>query len=123
MAKFRTYKNGIFGHRYKGYYILRNNANQFRKGKLYRVIDEEQNLIMDDTEDYFDCEWYIDKLKASDEEMKIYKTLYACEIPQLHRLCASYSIKTEENTITKEENILYLMTLKIRDRKIADKAF
>lgn len=123
MAKFRTYKNGIFGHRYKGYYILRNNANQCRKGKLYRVIDENKNLILDDTEDYFDCEWYIDKLKASDEEMKIYETLYKCDIPQLQRLCASYSSKAEEKTITKEENILYLMTLKIRDRKIADKEF
>ena len=47
MAKFRQYKNGIFGHRYKQYYILRNNANKFKRGKLYRVVDKDGNEVID----------------------------------------------------------------------------
>ncbi len=40
MARFRQYKNGIFGHRYKGLYITRNNSNRWKNGKLYSIIDE-----------------------------------------------------------------------------------
>lgn len=29
MARYRTYKNGITGHRYKGYYIIRGNEKGF----------------------------------------------------------------------------------------------
>lgn len=123
MAKFRTYKNGIFGHKYKGYYILRNNANQSRKDKLYWIVDEDGNIVYEKNPEYSECEWYLDKLTATKEEMDVYSTLYECDIPQLHRMCSAYSIKTEEKTITKEEKKLYKIILKIRDRKIADLPF
>lgn len=123
MAKFRQYKNGIFGHRHKGYYIIRNNNNQFKAGKLYKVIDANENLIKDADPDYDNCEWFIDKMVANDSEMEVYKRLYDCDIAQLQRMCVTYSIKTEEGTINKEEKVLYKMLLKIRDRKIKELPF
>ena len=47
MARFRQYKNGIFGHRYKGLYITRNNSNRWKNGKLYSIIDENGNPACD----------------------------------------------------------------------------
>ena len=123
MAKFREYKNGIVGHRHKGYYIIRNNNNQSKNGKLYKVIDENRNIIMDNNPDYSNCEWYIDKLVASSEEIEVYKRLYECDIAQLQRMCMSYSQKTEDGSIKKDEKVLYKMILKIRDRKISGQPF
>ena len=123
MAKIRQYKNGIFGHKHKGYYIIRNNNNQFKAGKLYKVIDADENVIMDEDPNYYNCEWFIDKLVATKDEMEVYKRLYACDIAQLQRMCMTYSIKTEEETIEKDEKVLYKMLLKIRDRKINELPF
>lgn len=124
MAKFRYYrKSGIFGHRYKNYYILRNNANNFKKGKLYTIVDEKQTVILADNPDYEDCEWFIDKLVATEEEMELYKTLYNCDIAKLHRMAAKYSKKSEENEITKDEKSLYSLIRKIIDRKARDLEF
>lgn len=123
MAKFRQYKNGIFGHKYKKYYILRNNANQYKKGKLYTIIDENGNIIVQDNPDYDDCEWFIDKMVATDEEMTLYKTLYECDIAKLHRMAAKFSQKSEEGTIEKDEKKLYEIIRKIMGRKINDLEF
>lgn len=123
MAKFRQYQNGIFGHRYKKHYILRNNANKFKKGKLYTVIDEKRNVLMQDNPDYDECEWFIDKLVAMPEEMELYRKLYDCEIAQLHRMAAKYSQKSEDGTITKDEKSLYGLVRKIMDRKVKELDF
>ena len=131
MARFRQYKNGIFGHRYKGLYITRNNSNRWKNGKLYSMIDENGNPACDpgtgetfeESPDFEDCEWFIDKLKASEEEMALYRKLYDCSIPELYRIKAKYSRKTEEGTITKEEKALYTLVEKVMKRKDKDMAF
>ena len=118
MAKFRQYKNGIFGHRYKQYYILRNNANKFKRGKLYRVVDKDGNEVFGETAEYEDCEWFIDKLVATKEELDLYHALYDTEINQLYRMANKYSVKTEEGTIENDEKKLYALIRKIMNRKI-----
>ena len=124
MAKFRQYSNGIFGHRYrKKYYILRNNNNKYKTGKLYSVIDEEQNVLLQDEPNYDDCEWYIDKLAADEQEMEIYQYLYGLNISSLHALAAKYSAETEAGTIDAAEKKAYPFVLKILDRKIREVPF
>ena len=91
MARFRQYKNGIFGHRYKNLYIVRNNAEQRKKGKLYWVIDKDNNILFDKTPDYDDCEWFIDCYTATDDEIELYKALYDTQINQLYRMASKYS--------------------------------
>lgn len=120
MAKFRTYKNGINGHRYKKYYIIRNHRQNTKKDKLYGVIDEKGELLFKDSPSFEDCEWFIDKLTATEEEMKLYHTLYDCDIAKLHRMAAKYSGKTEDGTIQDDEKILYNLIMKIIGRKIKD---
>lgn len=123
MAKFRLYKNQLYAHRHKGYYILKNHNEKKKAGKMYKVVDKNGVLLKDDDPEFSNCEWFIDKMVASVEEMEVYRRLYECDIPQLQRMCASYSLKTEDNTITKEEKVLYKTLLKIRDRKINNLPF
>ena len=42
MAKYRTYKNGITGHRYKGYYIIKGET----KGK-FAIWNEDKTVFKD----------------------------------------------------------------------------
>ncbi len=123
MARFRTYANGIDGHKYKGYYITRNNNNNFAKGKLYAVIDSQKNIIINPTPSYDDCEWEIDKMVADEPMMELFHRLYAMEIVELYRLSSKYSEKVEEGTITRDEKELYAIIQKILRRKVNEKSF
>lgn len=118
MAKFRIYKNGIEGHRYKGYYITRNNNSKVRGSKLYGIVDDEKNIILQNEPLYINCEWEIDKMTASDNVMELYKALYDKEIYELQRMIIHYSTLEEEGTINELEMQMYEIVEKIRDRKV-----
>ena len=64
MAKYRQYKNGIFGHRHNGYYIIKGE----KKGN-FSIKDKDGNLVKENIYDYDDAEWIIDKMTVSEEEL------------------------------------------------------
>lgn len=117
MAKYRLYKNGIFGHRYNGYYIIRNDKKDFA------IMDENKNVLKENLIDSNECEWEIDKLNANDEKIKILISLYKLEIYQLSDKFMALIIKKDREGLTEDEQELYKMIEKVRWRKAADREF
>ena len=129
MAKMRTYKNGIFGRQYKGYFIVRNEKTmelpdgRSKKEKTFSVIDKEKNLIKDGFSDMWDAEWEIDKLTASPGKMKLLKKLYNEEIYVLTKYFSDLIDKEMDGKITEPEAECLKWIEKIRMRKVDEKPF
>lgn len=119
MGRYRTYKNGIYGSRHKGYYIVKIDGEP----KAFEIIDEERNKITDNLKDYNECEWYIDKITASEEELKEMKLLYAKEIFELSGEMMELYNKKSESGLNKKEKERLKMVEKIRWRKSEDRVF
>ena len=119
MARYRTYKNGITGHRYKGYYIIRGE----KKG-LFEICDEDKEVIQDEILDYDECEWIIDKITADHETEVLMKMLYDKEIYELSALFVELIQKKDrEGTLDSKSEGLYTWVEKIRKRKAEDRCF
>ncbi len=119
MARYRTYKNGITGHRYNGFYIIRGE----KKG-TFAIWNEDKTVFKDNIYDYDECEWIIDKATVNQEEMEIIKRLYKKEIYELSGLFVELMQKRErEGTLDAESQKLYRWVEKIRKRKAEDREF
>lgn len=118
MARYRTYKNGITGHRYKGYYIIRGES----KGQ-FSIWDDSKTVLWDNIYDYDECEWIIDKNKASTEEMKMIKMLYDKEIYELSTLLIELIQERDRQGLDKKKEDLYRWVKKIRKRKAEDRLY
>ena len=118
MARYRTYKNGITGHRYQGYYIIKGD----QKG-LFQIWRQDKTVFQDHIYDYDECEWIIDKATASDETMSIIKQLYGMEIYQLSSLLVELMQKKEQAGLDTKNAELYKWVEKIRKRKAEDRLF
>ena len=118
MARYRTYKNGITGHRYKGYYIIKGHS----QGKFY-IVDSNKDVIKKDLYDYDECEWYIDKISCSSVESKLITKLYKKEIYQLSALLVDLMKEKERNNLDPDKEKLYYWVDKIRRRKAEDREF
>lgn len=118
MARYRTYKNGITGHRYRGYYIIRGE----KKG-LYQIWNEEKAVCQGNIWDYDECEWIIDKISASTDEMLMIKQLYGMEIYQINALFVELMQKKEREGLDQKGEVLYKLAEKIRKRKAEDRKF
>lgn len=118
MGRYRTYKNGITGHKYKDLYIIKGES----KGD-FRIIDENKNEIAKDLYDYDECEWYIDKMKASEYEIETIKNLYKMEIFELTTLMFDFIEKKDRGNYEEEDKIMYELVQKVRKRKVEDKVY
>ncbi len=118
MARYRTYKNGITGHRYQGYYIIKGE----QKG-LFQIWKEDKTVFQDHIYDYDECEWIIDKVTASNEEMSIIKQLYEMEIYQLSSLFVELMQKKEREGLDMKNKELYKWVEKVRKRKAENRLF
>lgn len=118
MARYRTYKNGITGHRYKGYYILKGQE----KGQ-FSIVNENKELFRNHMYDYDDCEWEIDKQTCSQKELECIKKLYQKEIYQLSALFVDLMQQKEKNSLDLEQENLYKWVEKIRRRKVKNREF
>ena len=118
MARYRTYKNGITGHRYKGYYIIRGES----KGKFY-ILNDNKEIIQDNIYDYDDCEWFIDKITCSSVEIKLITMLYKKEIYQLSSLLVDLIQEKERHNLAPDKEKLYYWVDKIRRRKAEEREF
>lgn len=118
MGRYRQYKNGIFGHRYNGLYVLKGES----KGN-FSVIDEDQKVIFSNLEDFEDCIWEIDKYTASEEDLVIAKELFEKEIYQLNAIYMDLWQKKKDGNIDPKDEMLLKWSEKVRNRKAEDKGF
>lgn len=118
MGRYRTYKNGITGHKYKGYYII-----QGKKKGLFQIWNEDKSVFQDNILDYDECEWIIDKATATESDRKLMELLYEKEIYQLSILFIELMQKKENEGLDPEDMDLYKWTEKIRKRKVKDRKF
>lgn len=119
MARYRTYKNGIHGHRYKGYYIIKGDS----KGK-FEIWNEDKTVFKNNLYDYDDCEWAIDKETADKDTALMIKMLYDKEIFELSEMFLDLIGKKErEKELSPKDLNLYDWVEKIRKRKAEDRAY
>lgn len=120
MAKYRLYKNGIYGHRYKGYYIIK---DEDKEGKTFSICGSDKTVLDEDIKDYNDAEWEIDKMTSSPEMIKLLKDLYGEEIYMLSKFFAGMMEKENSEGLSRSEKEFYEWVKKIRARKAANKVF
>lgn len=118
MARYRTYKNGITGHKYHGYYIIRGKE----KG-LFEIWNADKSVFKNNIYDYDECEWIIDKETASEEDLNMIKQLYEKEIYQLSSLFVELMQKKEREGLEFKNANLYKWVEKVRKRKVEDRSF
>jgi len=117
MAKYRTYKNGIYGIRYKGYYIIKD------ENKNFTVLDNTKKEVSSGYKSNKECEWYIDKLMASEGDLDIIKDLYSMEIYKLSGYMMQLIEKKDRDNLTDKETSILPWIEKIRKRKAEEKEF
>ncbi len=120
MARFRTYKNGITGHRYKGYYVIR---RVIEDKKSFAVVNENQEQLSEEYPSYWDCEWFIDKMTASSELQELLLSLYQEDIYTLSQFMMNLMHKDETEGINIDEKVFLEWVKKIRTRKADNKPF
>ena len=118
MARYRTYKNGITGHKYNGLYIIKGEA----KGK-FSIWNEDKSVLQDNIYDYDECEWIIDKQSVDEEELNMIRLLYDKEIYQLSALFVELMQKKEREGLDEKSATLYKWVEKVRKRKVEDRQF
>ena len=115
--KYRTYKNGITGHRYKRYYI----TAQGRKN--YSVLDPQGMTVLTALPAFEDAEWEIDKVTAAPAELHVMRELYQEDISTLQGFLIKASEKNSDGTLTMEDVLFAELVTKIRTRKVENKDF
>lgn len=120
MARYRLYKNGIFGHRYKGYYIVKDESGD---KKVFSILGADKTVLEDGIADYLDAEWEIDKITSSPEMLKILQDLYGEEIYMLSKFFAELMEKDNREGLDQDEREFYEWVKKIRKRKSENKPY
>ncbi len=118
MPTYRTYKNGIYGKKYKSLYIV---PPKDSLCKTWVVQTESGVIKAEGLPSLRDAEWEIDKIRATDDENRAISLLYQQSLPELVDLIAN--LYTERNTVglSADEEMMLEYALKIRDRKIDGK--
>ena len=111
------FKNGIYGMRYKGYYI------QKGEGKSFSIFDEDAQPLNETFDNTDDCQWYIDKKTASAEELAMMQRLYSKEIYDLSVAMVRFMEKKNSCGLNLDEEQVYMYVEKIRKRKAENKDF
>ena len=117
MARYRMYKNGIYGHRYKGMYIVKGERE-------FSVLDGNGVVMEKAIPDYEDAEWCIDKRLASPMEIQVMRGLYGMEIYDLSLIMMRFiERKDKGEKLSESEESRYELVVKIRGRKADGKPF
>lgn len=120
MAKYRLYKNGIYGYRYKGYFIVKKD-NEGKKA--FSIMSEDKTILQENIENYYDAEWEIDKMTVPPERRKVIQDLYKEEIYKLSEMYAYLMEKDNGEGLDRTEKELYKWVKKIRTRKAKNKPY
>lgn len=121
MGRFRTYKNGITGHRYKRLYIVRHFSPDGKK--TYGICDETGRMFSGTYQNFWDAEWEIDKFTASPELRALLKELYEENFVRIDAFFRELMEKKEKGEITPKEAEFLEWITKIRNRKAKGKPY
>ena len=116
MSKYRKYKNGIYGIRHNGYYIVPEGEGRRKTG--FHVVDRDGELRYDTQQSIDDCKWLINVEQATDAEKALVKRLYSMEIIDLTILLSQLLEKGDE--LNEKEKLLDKWLEPVRDRKARD---
>ena len=117
MSRYRKYKNGIYGARYKKYYIVPD--GEPKKKKVFSIQDADLAVVRTDIDSFADCVWTIDLLAADKNEMETIRKLYTLDLPDLSEMMMQ--LRNKEGGLTKKEEYLLELVEKVRERKAAGK--
>lgn len=113
MSKYRQYKNGIYGIRYNGYYIVPEGEGRKKTG--FHVVDSEGVLKYGSQPSIDDCKWLINAGQATEAEKALVKKLYSMEIIDLTILLSQLMERGDE--LNEKEKMLDKWLEMVRDRK------
>ena len=120
MAQYRKYKNGIYGHRYKGNYIVKDESSG---KKIFSILNPDKEVLADNIENYYDAEWEIDKMTETQEKLKILQDLYNEEIYMLSKFLVELMEKDNKEGLNPDEKEFYEWVKKIRKRKAENRPY
>ena len=116
MGRYRTYKNGIYGHRHNGYYVVMGKEG---KGD-FSILNSKGEIVKEKVYDFEEGIWIIDKMTVSDYELSMMKQLYTYQIFELSKLFLEL-VKEEERD--EKSKLLYKWCNVNRKRKIEEREF
>lgn len=116
MGKYRTYKNGIHGLRYNGYYIVPEGERRKKTG--FHVVDDNGKIIYEGQSCLDDCKWLIDIGKATEEEKRLIERLYKLDILKLQILLSQLIERKNQRPLNSKELMLEKWLDSVRGRKI-----
>ncbi len=115
MARYMQYDNGIYGHRYKKHYIVKDEKE--KRKSTFSVLREDGSVLFEKLPDYEEAEWKIDLHTASEAEREMIEKFSGLEIYQLNDDLARYVQLSDDGALTKEQKKIASIIGKIRDRK------
>ena len=118
MARYRTYRNGITGCRYKGCYILKGD----KKGE-FSILAKDGSPLKAGVYDFEDCQWEIDKITATQEERAQMEGLYNKQFYELAIILADLGEKAAAGRLTPKEGVLLQIAETVRSRKAKERPF
>lgn len=118
MARYRTYRNGITGCRYKGCYILKGD----KKGE-FSILAKDGSPLKAGIYDFEDCQWEIDKMTATQEERAQMEGLYKKQFYELAVILDDLGEKAAAGRLTPKEGVLLQIAETVRSRKAKDRPF
>ena len=118
MATYRTYKNGIYGKKYKKYYIV---PPKNSEEKIWSVVNEKNDVMKSGIHSFYDAIWEIDKLCATEDEMRAINLLYQQDVPSLVNMIELMGAESRLNGLSANEQMMYDFAIKVRERKIEGK--
>ena len=113
MSKYRQYKNGIYGIRYNGYYIVPEGEGRKKAG--FHVVDSNKELKFDSQSSIEDCKWLINIEQANAAEKALIRKLYSMEIIDLTILFSQLLERGDD--LNEKEQMLNKWLEMVRDRK------
>ena len=119
MARYKQYENGIFGHKYKGYYIVKDNPDARRS--TFSVMRDDSSVALKGLPDFHEADWSIDIKTATEEEISLVRELEKKPIYELNGEVVRYAELAEVGTLTKEQKKTAAWVEKIRNRKSENK--
>jgi hypothetical protein len=119
MAKYRLYKNGIYGHRYRDFYIV-----PCGEDDTLRILTDAGEPFALGLHDLEDCEWFIDLVRSDSKIRDSFEKAYTLDIGQLNCAIAHLTAKKLENGFlpAADEDALTRL-LEMKRRKAKNKPF
>ena len=113
MATYRKYKNGIYGRKYKGFYIEKREDG-------FAIISDDGIEASEKIPDYNEAEWIVDRFTMTDEERVMVQLLYSKEIYEINAILAELM---DQKSMDERDKELYNWCVKVRKRKAERKEF